>query len=438
MPNGRLVFKQFRCAERSKWPLLASLALLLFVIVAKPALASSTLELSHSSVNFGDVAVGSNGAVSVNMKNAGRETIFFSQQSLHAKDFSVIGFEVPRALGPGHILTFIIRFSPSYAGVFAGTLEVKSSASNGVVNLSVNGTGVTKSAALSGSLLLTPGNVNFEQVPVGTTDTQSIQVKNTGKATVTISAMNLNGAGFNVTGPKLPYALAPGRTIELNAKFTPTRQTSDTGKLTLDGNSGHVTATVEFRGTGIADTHALVSPSSLPFGNVAVGKTATLNLKLQNTGNSPIKISSVTVAGTGYNAMGMPAGLTVGPQSTAILSVMLTPKTAGNVPGTVTITSNASDSKLTVALSGTGISASSQDVQLNWVASSSAEVEGYNVYRSNVSGGPYAKIVTFPVSGTEYTDATVSVDSKYYYVVTTVNTEGIESAPSNQTAVTIP
>ena len=258
MPNGRLVFKQFAYVESCKWPRWASLALLLFVVVVTPASASSTLELSHSSVNFGNVAVGSNGAVSVNMKNAGRETIFFSQQSLHAKDFSVIGFEVPRALGPGHVLTFIIRFSPSYAGVFAGTLEVKSSASNGVVNLSLNGTGVRKSAVLSGSLLLTPGNVNFEKVPMGTTDTQSIQVKNTGKATVTISTLNLNGAGFNVTGPKLPYALAPGRTIELNAEFTPTRQASNTGKLTVDGNSGHVTATVEFSGTGIADTHALV------------------------------------------------------------------------------------------------------------------------------------------------------------------------------------
>ena len=171
---------------------------------------------------------------------------------------------------------------------------------------------------------------------------------------------------------------------------------------------------------------------------MAVGKTATLNLKLQNTGNSPVKISGVTVAGTGYNAMGIPAGLTVGPQSTAMLSVMLTPKTAGNATGTVSITSNASDSKVTVALSGTGISALSQDVQLNWVASSSSEVEGYNVYRSNTSGGPYAKIVTSPVSGTEYTDATVSVSSKYYYVVTAVNTEGIESTPSNQTTVTIP
>jgi hypothetical protein len=438
MPNGRLVVKQFGCAKGSKWPLWASLALLLFVVVATPALASSTLELSHSSVNFGSVAVGSNGAVSVNMKNAGRETIFFSRQSLRAKDFSVIGLEVPRALGPGHVLTFIIRFSPSYAGVFAGTLEVKSSASNGVVNLPLNGTGVTKSAALSGSLLLTPGNVNFEKVPVGTTDTQSIQVRNTGKATVTISTINMHGAGFKVTGPKLPYALGPGKTIELNAEFTPTRQASNTGKLTLDGNSGRVTATVEFSGTGIADTHALVSPSSLPFGNVAVGKTATLNLNLQNAGNSPVKISSVTVAGAGYGAMGIPAGLTINPQSTAALSVMLTPKMAGNVSGTVTITSNASDSKLTVALSGTGISASSQDVQLNWVASSSAEVEGYNVYRSSMSGGPYAKIVTSPVSGTEYTDATVAVGSRYYYVVTSVNTEGIESAPSNQTAVTIP
>jgi hypothetical protein len=414
-------------------------AIVLSGIAANPVWAASTLEVSNSSVNFGNVAVGSNGAVSVNLKNAGRETIYFSQQALRAKDFSVIGLEVPRALGPGHVLTFIIKFSPTYAGLFAGSLEVTSSASNRVVNLSLKGTGVTKtSGALTGSLSATPGNVNFESVPVGTTDSQSIQLKNTGSTNVTISVLNLAGTGFKVSGIRLPYTLDAGRTVNLEAEFTPTRVAMDTAKLTIEGNSGHLVTTIGLSGSGVSTTQSLVSPSSLPFGNVAVGKTAILSLSVKNTGNSSVKISGISVAGTGYSATGISAGLTINPQSTAVLSVELTPKAVGSLPGAITITSNASDPKITVALSGTGISASVHDVVLNWMGSTSTAVEGYNVYRSNISGGPYSKIVTYPVSSTEYTDATVTAGLEYYYVVTTVNDEGVESIPSNQTAVTIP
>jgi hypothetical protein len=438
MFNGICVCKSMVKATTMIRSFLVFAVLLLFAIAAIPIRASSALEVSNSSLNFGNVAVGSNGAVSVNMKNAGRETIFFSQQLLRAKDFSVIGLEVPRALGPGHILTFIIKFSPTYAGEFGGSLEVVSSASNRVVNLSLKGMGVSKSRPSAGSLSVTPGNVNFENVPVGTTNTQSVQLKNSSKSVLTISSLNVQGTGFKVTGLRLPYTLSPGSAVQLETEFTPTRVASNSGKLTIDVDSGHILSTIELRGTGTSSSRSLVVPGSLPFGTVPVGKSATLNLNIQNTGNSDVKISSVSITGSGYSATGIPAGLTVNPQSTAVLSVELTPKAAGSVPGTVTITSNASDPRIVVAVSATAVSASSHDVALNWVASTSANVEGYNVYRSNTSGGPYAKIVTYPVNGTEYTDAAVSAGLKYYYVVTTVNEEGAESIPSNQTAVNIP
>ena len=72
-------------------------------------------------------------------------------------------------------------------------------------------------------------------------------------------------------------------------------------------------------------------------------------------------------------------------------------------------------------------------VLLGW--SGYAGLTGYNVYRGTTSGGPYALITSTPVSGTTYTDSTVSNGTTYYYVVTAVNSVG-ESLRSNEAYAT--
>ena len=63
-------------------------------------------------------------------------------------------------------------------------------------------------------------------------------------------------------------------------------------------------------------------------------------------------------------------------------------------------------------------------VSLNWVASTSQNVAGYNAYRATTSGGPYTKLNSSLVLGTSYTDDTVRSGRTYYYVATAVDTSG--------------
>ena len=76
-------------------------------------------------------------------------------------------------------------------------------------------------------------------------------------------------------------------------------------------------------------------------------------------------------------------------------------------------------------------------VTLTWVASPSS-VSGYNVYRGTVSGGPYTKINTALEAATNYVDNTVQSGTTYFYVVTSVDSSGVESAFSNQVTVVVP
>ena len=72
-------------------------------------------------------------------------------------------------------------------------------------------------------------------------------------------------------------------------------------------------------------------------------------------------------------------------------------------------------------------------------ASTSAGLQGYNVYRGIVSGGPYTKLsATLSPTTLLFTDTTPVSGRQYFYVVTAVNTSGAESAASSEVAVTIP
>ena len=63
---------------------------------------------------------------------------------------------------------------------------------------------------------------------------------------------------------------------------------------------------------------------------------------------------------------------------------------------------------------------------------------GYFVYRGTQSGGPYTKLQSSSQPGTTYVDSTVQSGTTYYYVVTAVDSNGNESADSNQATAVVP
>lgn len=90
------------------------------------------------------------------------------------------------------------------------------------------------------------------------------------------------------------------------------------------------------------------------------------------------------------------------------------------------------------AVNGTCLLGSVHTVTLNWTASTSQNVAGYNVYRSLINGGPYTQVNTSLVTGTTYTDNNVQLSTIYYYVLKTQDTSGNLSVYSTQASASIP
>ena len=74
-------------------------------------------------------------------------------------------------------------------------------------------------------------------------------------------------------------------------------------------------------------------------------------------------------------------------------------------------------------------------VALSWTPSSS-NIVGYFIDRSNVMGGPYTRLNATADSDPTYTDTGLTSGS-YFYVVTSVDSNDVESVYSNEVQAVI-
>jgi hypothetical protein len=395
--------------------------------------ASGTLAFSPASVDFGSVPLETSSTVALTLKNSGTSSITFSKVTVSSTQFALIGLTVPSTLAAGASKTVTVRFVPTAAAITGGTLDFYSNASNSTAALSLIGTGIRS------ALDATPAWV-WVSAPVGASVSQPVELRNSGAANVTISAVSVPSGGFSVTGLSLPLTLGPNKTAMFNVVFSPKSAGTVGGTALLTNTSATLGLSVTGAATSAARTIS-ASTAQLNFGNVTVGKTASLSVTLASGGNSSVTISGVSTSGAGVSESGLADGTTLSSGQATTFSVAFAPKSAGSITGSVTVASNAQDSPTTVAVTGTGVAAATSStaysVALKWTASASSGVTGYDVYRSTVSGGPYTEI-TSAVSATEYTDDSVQAGTDYFYVVTSVSSTGARSGYSSQIEAQIP
>jgi hypothetical protein len=161
---------------------------------------------------------------------------------------------------------------------------------------------------------------------------------------------------------------------------------------------------------------------------VSVASSSTQHIILTNAGSSDVTISQVLVAGAGFNSTSS-NGLTLSPGQITTLTSTFAPSASG--------AATASNSPASISLSGMGVAAGVHSVALSWTGVVSG-VTGYNAYASKVSGGPFVKMTSTPLTSPSYTDNSVQSNRTYYYVVTALNSSDQESAFSSEVTALVP
>jgi len=365
--------------------------------------------------------------------------------------------------GPGSVTCTVVLIYPTPAG---GSLVTLSSNSSNIVvpaslRIPAGGNNVTFTAPVSS--FSSPSTVTLTATSGGAGMSFAVQLNPSAGSLLSglsCSSATMTGAGsFTCTATLSGPAPSGGTVVNLStissghkltvpasvtipasaakASFVATVASFQTAQpATITATAGGVSYSYTLQ-LSPATANLSINATNVSFGDVAVGSQATQTVTLTSSGQAAVTVSSASVTGTGFSLSGASFPVTLNPGQTLALDVQFAPTATGAASGQLAIkSSSSSNPTASVALSGTG---GTHQVDLTWNSpgSSPAPVTGYNIYRAPTGTGSYQRINTSVDPGTAYSDTSVK-SGAYDYVIKSVSSSGIESAPSTVGTATIP
>lgn len=244
--------------------LIASLA------VASPqagdTIAAPSVWASPREIDFGPVGLGiTSDPIVVTFTNNGTTTLSpFSDGSVGAPFLRTQTCDA--GLPPGTTCTYTFSFTPDQPGEVTAVSRTRTDA--GLVDIVLRGRGVGP------ELVVSSRSLDFGSVLVGQTATQATNVRNTGRAHLTILDIP-NPAGPFTATPDCVGGVAQGNSCPVTYAFTPSAAGTFTATAVISTTGG--LATVDLVGSGRvqeAGSGQRISPRHVDFGPVALGNTA--------------------------------------------------------------------------------------------------------------------------------------------------------------------
>jgi len=206
----------------------------------------STLTLSSGTLSFGTVLVGATATLPLGITNNATVSATLSSYTASG-DYSVAAGTCPQpggTLAAGASCALQVTFAPSQGGARTGTLSIASSAAPLPLGVALSGTGAQP------QLQITPTQLTFGPVNVGSAASLSFTALNAGTTPITAIALAISGS-YSITAPCGGTTLAAGASCSVTVTFTPTAPGAQSGTLTITSSDPGSPATVPLSGTGV-------------------------------------------------------------------------------------------------------------------------------------------------------------------------------------------
>ena len=336
-----------------------------------------------------------------------------------------------------------VGFSPNLiaapgSGSSKMTIAVGSSMAAGTYRITVMGSGGRIQHTTLVTLTVTTPNFAISAAPASVSVAQGGQGSSTITTTVSgafNNAISLSASGVP-SGTTVGFSpnpiAAPGSGTSKMTIAVGSSTAAGTYSITVTGSGGGIQHnTMVTLKVAAPDFTISAAPSSV---SVAQGGKGGLTITATVSGgfNNAISLSASS-APTGTKVSFSPNPIAAPGSGSSTMTIAVGGSTALGTYN-ITVTGSGGGMQHTTAVMLTVIQ---PQVDLSWNASTSP-VSGYNAYRSMTSGGPYTKLNSSLISGTTYADFRVQHGYTYYYVTTSVNSQGRESAFSNEASATVP
>lgn len=329
----------------------------------------------------------------------------------NASDFAETN-NCPGSVAAGASCSISVTFTPAAAGSRTGSLTIANTLSSSMLSVPLGGTGLGPAPIVS----LSTNGLVFAIQAIGTTSAaQTVTVRNTGNASLSIQTVALAGANagdFAITDSSTctngtSVAINGSCTIQLT--FTPTGTGARSATVSLTDNAADSPETISLSGNGPAPAGAGVSlsPTTVTFPGQYVG-TSGLPQTVTATSTSniaPLTVTSVTASPAEFgfinnctNPVSQPNSCTIG--------VFFDPAAGGTRTGTLTITDNAPNSPQTVTITGSGLDFSMTPSSASSATVTAGQTANYSI--AIAPAGGFAQTVALSCSGGPWSTCAVS------------------------------
>jgi hypothetical protein len=273
------------------------------------------IQVSSSSISFGNDVVGTNSTQALIIANTGTATLTISQLTETGAAFKVSGFSLPLNVNVGQQTTITVAFQPTAVGAVSGNISIVSNAPASPTSVGLTGTGITATQTLS----ISPTSLSFGNVTTSTSSaTQNASITNTGNSSVTISQITLSGSGYSMTGGSAPVALSPSQKLTLTMRFSPTVAGSVNGGISIVSNATGSPGTVTLSGTGVVPVQHSVALTW----NASTSSVSGYNVYRSTVSGGPYtKINSSMLGALNYSDSTVQSGTTYYYVTTSIDSI---------------------------------------------------------------------------------------------------------------------
>lgn len=220
-----------------------------------------------------------------------------------AQAFTVSGCE-GKSVTPGGECIVEVAFSPRRDGPHRAELVIRHNADSGESRMALNGIGISARLQLSSSAL------DFGEVRLDRSGQQVLNLSNGGRAVLEIESLRFSGrhAGqFALAADGCGgRTLRPNQSCRVEVAFDPTQGGGGTGarsaRLSIVHGSADEPAVVPVTAVAVEPPKPklVVSPQQFELGTLDVGQGSDIRtVTLRNTGNAPLPLQSVRLAGSG-------------------------------------------------------------------------------------------------------------------------------------------
>jgi hypothetical protein len=210
----------------------------------------------------------------------------------------------------------------------------------------------TKRASLS------QNSISFGQLRVGHRVADSLTVASYGDTTITISSSAMKGGSpFSSYPTTTNRSIATGSFEIDSAIFAPSSRGTFHDSLIFNTNSDTVPQQrmgIAVSGQGIQAIFNSTNGTSLAFGNLHVGNTATKTFSFSNTGDDTLFLQTPSISGSGFSIATALSTLTYPPNQSGSVVVQFAPSAKQSYSGSLSFTASDGVSAPTVSLSGNG------------------------------------------------------------------------------------